>query len=144
MKKHGRYAGLVLLVLLAMAFQSCDSAAGGSFGCTLVQANGWHGPFSLTTSNPISSDGYYYESYCVDVSAGTTYELGLESWDYSGVGLSIFEGGYEDEVLWTYSEPEDWDDRTAERSGRMNFSVWISTSRLSSGSARYRFYIAPY
>jgi hypothetical protein len=140
MRKHVRYVGLVLLVLLAVAFQSCDSS-GGSAGC--LQANGWHGPFSLTTSHPISSGGYYYESYCVDVSAGTTYELRLESLDYYGVGLSIFEGGYEDEVLWTYSDLEDWDYRTAPRSGRMNFSVWISTSQLTSGPAGYYFYIAP-
>ncbi len=142
MKKCARYAGLVLVVLLVMVFQSCDLLTGWISGCTVVQADGWHGPFSLTTSNPLSSSGYHYESFCVNAVGGTTYRFGLQT-DVRGVGLSVFHNGVEDEVLWTYGANEAWDTRLVPESGLVSFSVWVNRNRISSGSARYSFYLAP-
>lgn len=141
MTKHARYTGLVLLVLPVMVFQSCDSPTGGSSGCTVVQATGWHGPFSLTTSHPLDGN-YHYESFCVNAVGGTTYLFGLQT-DVRGVGLSVFHSGFEDEVLWTYGVNEDWDTRTAPESGMVSLSVWVNRDRISSGPARYSFYLAP-
>lgn len=142
MKKCARYAGLVLVVLLVMVFQSCDLLTGWISGCTVVQADGWHGPFSLTTSHPLSSSGYHYESFCVSAVGGTTYRFGLQT-DVRGVGLSVFHNGVEDEVLWTYGANEAWDTRLVPESGLVSFSVWVNRDRISSGSARYSFYLAP-
>lgn len=137
MKKHAWRVGLALLLLVLLAFQSCDSR-------TFIPTDGeLKGPYSLSTSDPLCSEGTYrYHTYSFDVVAGKQYELGLCT-DTHGVGLSIWEAGYEDVVLVTYSYYCDTAYRWAAQTARVEFSVWINNNRLVYGPAEYEFYIEP-
>jgi hypothetical protein len=142
-------AGIVLILL---SFAGCDSATsdsgGGGSSCIVVEPNGWvylgSGGMRLTTDDPISDSGnYYYDSYCVDVSQDTWYDIELTSYNGYWIGISYFEAdGTEIELLYT----DGFSNRISvysPTSSRTHLSVWIHRNELGSGVADYQFYIAP-
>ena len=145
MKKYKNLCVVLLLFIALILTSGCrqEEKADDEVACTHIANDyGWQGYLTLTTSDPISDSGwYYYDMYCVEVTAGKTYELKFFSDTGYWIGLSIWEDYGEHEIFYTNSTIPVVYYETASETATAKISVWIHKDQLAGGTAAYNIWI---